>query len=431
MNKSSNFSFLAGQERLLYEIASSAENAFAKDPNATLVRLRQLAEHLVRNLAAQVGIQPAPELKLVDLIISITPKLALDGKIVKLLHHLRVQGNSAAHEYRQDHRDAADAMRSARELCIWYYRTFCDARPDFRPGPFVNPRNWHSEEASLEREVERLQSLLAGEIEHSSAKNDLIRQLESERERLAALADEHRRDAEASFSLAEEQCRHAEELRADYESRLRRLAEERAARPFDTQEYAERSHDATQKTAADWVPEVTLTQFLADEELTADQSRLAACLENFLRDPEAGVFLMTGAAGTGKTFMTKGLTNFLSTCARRSVLIAPTGKAARVLAGKAGSPAATIHSAIYSTKDVKEYKVEDVNGTETFKFYYDLRVNDGADNTVYIVDEASMVSDVYSEGEFFRFGSGRLLSDLMQYVNLDHNDHSKKIIFIG
>ena len=81
--------------------------------------------------------------------------------------------------------------------------------------------------------------------------------------------------------------------------------------------------------------------------------------------------------------------------------------------------------------DIREYKIDEVDGSETYKLYAELEVNDDADNTVYIVDEASMVSDVYSEGEFFRFGSGRLLSDLMKYINLDHNDHTKKVIFIG
>ena len=42
-----------------------------------------------------------------------------------------------------------------------------------------------------------------------------------------------------------------------------------------------------------------------------------------------------------------------------------------------------------------------------------------------------MLSNVYSEGEFFRFGSGYLLRDLINYINFDNNDHSKKIIFIG
>ena len=42
-----------------------------------------------------------------------------------------------------------------------------------------------------------------------------------------------------------------------------------------------------------------------------------------------------------------------------------------------------------------------------------------------------MVSDVYQEEEFFRFGSGYLLQDFLEFVNLDHNDHNKKVIFIG
>ncbi len=52
-------------------------------------------------------------------------------------------------------------------------------------------------------------------------------------------------------------------------------------------------------------------------------------------------------------------------------------------------------------------------------------------DTVYIVDEASMISNQYQEEEFFRFGSGFLLQDFLEYVNLDHNDHRKKVIFIG
>ncbi|MBL0039518.1 MAG: AAA family ATPase [Xanthomonadales bacterium] len=125
------------------------------------------------------------------------------------------------------------------------------------------------------------------------------------------------------------------------------------------------------------------------------------------------------------------MSNFLSATGRKCVLAAPTGKAARVLTQKSGRVATTIHKKIYSTNDVKEYKVEGLDGSETYKFYAELRVNEDADNTVYIVDESSMVSDVYSEGEFFRFGTGRLLSDLFKYINLDHNDHDKKLIFIG
>src|SRR5690606_5888782 len=62
---------------------------------------------------------------------------------------------------------------------------------------------------------------------------------------------------------------------------------------------------------------------------------------------------------------------------------------------------------------------------------YELKHNEDPNNTIYIIDEASMLSNVYSEGEFFRFGSGYLLKDLINYINFDNNVHNKKVIFIG
>lgn len=136
-------------------------------------------------------------------------------------------------------------------------------------------------------------------------------------------------------------------------------------------------------------------------------------------------------AGTGKTFMIKGLTAFLKSAYRPFVLAAPTGRAAKVISQRTKSKAYTIHKTIYSNKDIKEFKTENTDGTETFKFYYDLKNNEDQANTVYIIDEASMLSDMYSEGEFFRFGSGFLLKDLLKYINFDNNEHKKKVIFIG
>ncbi|CAN0589127.1 unnamed protein product, partial [Ectocarpus sp. 12 AP-2014] len=91
----------------------------------------------------------------------------------------------------------------------------------------------------------------------------------------------------------------------------------------------------------------------------------------------------------------------------------------------------TIHKTIYSFKDIAEYRDDDLDGTETYKFYAQLAVNEMSADTVFIVDEASMLADVYNEAEFFRFGSGYLLQDFLKFVNLDHNDHRKKVIFIG
>jgi len=175
---------------------------------------------------------------------------------------------------------------------------------------------------------------------------------------------------------------------------------------------------------------MTLRETFATYNLTSRQNSLIDELEIFLAD-NSTCFLLKGYAGTGKTFMMKGVTDCLSANKRTFKIAAPTGRAAKVISQKTKHKAYTIHKSIYSSKDLKEFKVKDEDGTETFKFYYDLKNNEDPTNTVYIIDESSMLSNVYSEGEFFRFGSGYLLKDLIAYINFDNNDHNKKIIFIG
>ena len=174
----------------------------------------------------------------------------------------------------------------------------------------------------------------------------------------------------------------------------------------------------------------TLKETFSSYNLTPGQIILIDELEGFLFD-NSTCFLLKGYAGTGKTFMMKGLTDFLSVNKRSFRISAPTGRATKVISQKTKHKAYTIHKSIYSSKDLKEFKVKEEDGTETYKFYYDLKNNDDPANTIYIIDESSMLSDVYSEGEFFRFGSGYLLKDLIKYVNFDNNNHNKKIIFIG
>jgi len=172
--------------------------------------------------------------------------------------------------------------------------------------------------------------------------------------------------------------------------------------------------------------------------LTSDQSSLLVELEQFLdsSNSQSNVFFLKGYAGTGKTFITKGLTEYFHGIGRSYVLAAPTGKAAKVIQEKTGSETYTIHKTIYGDKIVEksetnlvEYKNDELD--RTYKFYFDLRVNEDSVDTVYIFDEASMISNIYSEMEFIRFGSGYLLQDLIKYINIDQNDHRKKIIFIG
>ncbi len=142
------------------------------------------------------------------------------------------------------------------------------------------------------------------------------------------------------------------------------------------------------------------------------------------------VMLLTGAAGTGKTTLVKQLVESLTAAGDICVLLAPTGRAAKVLRERTGHEALTIHRHIYQTVALPE--LADAHGNNnTYKWVFGLKPNGSNARTTYIVDEASLVSDTFSEEERFRFGSGYLLSDLMQFVNLKATNNERRLLFVG
>lgn len=157
--------------------------------------------------------------------------------------------------------------------------------------------------------------------------------------------------------------------------------------------------------------------------LTNDQHNALVQIQDFLTSDEK-VFILQGYAGTGKTTILKGVCDYLSASKNNFQLMSPTGRAAMVLQEKTKSNAATIHKSIYNLEDI----TEEMN-VDSFRFIFNLNGNKDNVDTTYIVDEASMISDVYSEGEFFVFGSGRLLKDLIEFVFAGQG--KQKIIFIG
>lgn len=149
--------------------------------------------------------------------------------------------------------------------------------------------------------------------------------------------------------------------------------------------------------------------------LTADQEKLLSLLSGFsLQENERELLLVKGYAGTGKTTMISSFIQALNEMEIRSVLLAPTGRAAKVLSSYAGFPAMTIHKKIYRQQSAK-----DAFGT----FALDKNMHT---NTYFIVDEASMLSDHTQEASVF--GTGNLLDDLIRYV---YNDKRCKLILVG
>lgn len=148
---------------------------------------------------------------------------------------------------------------------------------------------------------------------------------------------------------------------------------------------------------------------------TVGQAELIDVLSVYITSNEPDeIMLIKGYAGTGKTTMVLSLTQSLTILKIRSILLAPTGRAAKVMAGYSNMPAFTIHKKIYRQKSSND-------GMGKFALNKNLYKN-----TYFIVDEASMISNEYSESSVF--GSGRLLDDLLEFV---HSGENCRLVLIG
>lgn len=151
---------------------------------------------------------------------------------------------------------------------------------------------------------------------------------------------------------------------------------------------------------------------------TIGQKELIVKLASFILKPQRNaLFLLTGYAGTGKTSIVSSLVKALPDSKLNSVLLAPTGRAAKVLSNYAGKKAHTIHRFIYWATRNKQGK-----------FVLALKKNKYKD-VIFIVDEASMIPDYQNNSNFQNQNSRSLLEDLFNYVY--SSDSNCKIILIG
>lgn len=148
---------------------------------------------------------------------------------------------------------------------------------------------------------------------------------------------------------------------------------------------------------------------------TQEQEHALEVFAEFLtdRDPHA-VMILRGSAGTGKTTLSGAIVRTLKEIHQKVMLLAPTGRAAKVFSLNSGSPAYTIHRRIY-----REKSFSGVEGQ--------FNLNDNLyTDTLFMVDEASMIANMGLGG--MSFGSGCLLDDLVHFVYQGRND---RLLLIG
>ena len=149
--------------------------------------------------------------------------------------------------------------------------------------------------------------------------------------------------------------------------------------------------------------------------LTTKQDLTLYKLSEFiLNEDDNSLFILKGYAGTGKTTILSSIINNLWKIKKSGVLMAPTGRAAKVLSNYTNTEANTIHKKIYFPKKNSSGNIDFVLQTNKSK------------NTIFIVDEASMISSTSQNKKLFDTTS--LLSDLIQFV---YSGYKCKIIFIG
>ena len=146
---------------------------------------------------------------------------------------------------------------------------------------------------------------------------------------------------------------------------------------------------------------------------TAEQEHAIEVFTRFMTDRhEPSLMILRGSAGTGKTTLAAALVRALCSLQQKIVLLAPTGRAAKVFSLYAGHPAYTIHRRIYRQKSMEG----------AFNLNYNT-----AQDTLFIVDEASMVANATTVGDT-PFANGQLLDDLIQFV---FNGRNCRMMLIG
>jgi type I restriction enzyme R subunit len=209
----------------LVRVACLAERYFPDDPITSVMKLRQFGELLAQQVAARSGLlgtQPEDQAVLLG-------RLRRDGgyrrEVIDLFHDLWRVGNEAVHEYRGDHAAALTALKVARELAVWFHRTFGD--PSFRPGPFQPPRAPLDPSLALREELDRLHA----ELEASQSEAERIRRAVEEAEQARLSAEQRAQQAAEERAIWEHYAAETEAANSNLAATLAALQATATASP--------------------------------------------------------------------------------------------------------------------------------------------------------------------------------------------------------
>ena len=222
---SGNFDFLKVHEPQLVRLGAQAERYFREDPNTCLVKLRQFGELLAQLTAARTGLYTSADEQQAELLRRLKYERAIPGETGELFYKLRKIGNDATHKLVGEHPEALTNLKVARELGVWFHRTFGDRT--FRPGPFVPPPDPTAATNALQQELERLRQVVAET--QSSAESERLARDEEVRARLSAedLARKEREERAVWEQLAAE----AEQAKAELARELETIQAASAKAP--------------------------------------------------------------------------------------------------------------------------------------------------------------------------------------------------------
>ncbi len=229
--QSPNFSFLSASQSFLVRLAAAAERNLFDDPPTALFKLRQFAELLARQVLAHVGIESTTAESFETILYRLRDERAASVEILDLFHGIRKAGNTAVHEGTTTRSDALHHLRMARQLAIWFYRSY-GGRSSFKPEPFVVPPNPAEATAELAEELTRLRQDSAEQRAEASLAQMTAAELLAERKKADDSARQAYADLTAAMFLAEETEARLAQEREQFQQQLAVLQAQVAAQPI-------------------------------------------------------------------------------------------------------------------------------------------------------------------------------------------------------